>query len=512
MQGRTWIRRGLTLFYFLPFALLVVFCTVLSFRDFQDWAPFWRTYLAGAVFVLLSTHFCYGAVWAVFSIATCISPSRRRSGSGRGVARNRMRAEARKMPKSLVCETGNGLGGSDDRFGIMAWFRSGCLDRCRKNRVLRGLGREEEPGRERHEEVPDRLAGVRHGGKFSYQAAGYVSFLLLLLIVYAMVISTFNLRIDKIDMRRENPGRPVPEGLRGYRILQISDLHIGSFTSARQIRSLVRQALLTRPDMIVFTGDMVNFSTSEMTPFMSDLAHLQAPDGVYCVLGNHDYGNYAQWPDKNAKYANFQKMLDYYKRLGWVTLNNASVKVERGGDTLWLVGVENWGKESRFPKRGNLKKAISEDAVIGVRQSWRQPRPDPAAFSAAKSPWIGAGTGGSLAGTADQESPVFSGNAGMRSGRGRYTVLLSHDPSHFDSVVYLRYPAIDLTLSGHTHGMQVGLRINGKDYSPARFVYEHFSGMYIMANGQALYVNTGCGFNGIPFRIGMRPNLTLFSL
>lgn len=462
MQGRAWVRKGLTLFYFLPFVLLVVFCAALSFRDLQDWAPFWRTYLAGSVFVLLSTHFCYGAVWAFFS--------------------------------------------------IMAWFRSGRLARCGKNRVLSGLGREGEPDGRRPEAVPVRLDRERLDGKFPYQAAGYASFLLLLLIVYAMIISTFNLRIDKIDMRRENPDRPVPEGLRGYKILQISDLHIGSFTSARQVRSLVRQALLTRPDMIVFTGDMVNFSTSEMTPFMSDLAHLQAPDGVYCVLGNHDYGNYAQWPDKNAKYANFQKMLDYYKRLGWVTLNNASVKVERGGDTLWLVGVENWGKESRFPKRGNLKKAISEDAVIGVRQSWRQPRPDPAAFSAAKSPWIGAGTGGSIAGTADQESPAFSGNAGMRSGRGRYTVLLSHDPSHFDSVVYLRYPAIDLTLSGHTHGMQVGLRINGKDYSPARFVYEHFSGMYIMANGQALYVNTGCGFNGIPFRIGMRPNLTLFSL
>ena len=322
MQGRAWVRKGLTLFYFLPFVLLVVFCAVLSFRDLQDWAPFWRTYLAGSVFVLLSTHFCYGAVWAFFS--------------------------------------------------ILAWFRSGRLARCGKNRNLSGLEREGEPGGRRPEAVPVRLDRERQDGKFPYQAAGYASFLLLLLIVYAMVISTFNLRIDKIDMRRENPDRLVPGGLRGYKILQISDLHIGSFTSARQVRSLVRQALLTRPDMIVFTGDMVNLSTSEMTPFMSDLAHLQAPDGVYCVLGNHDYGNYAQWPDKNAKYANFQKMLDYYKRLGWVTLNNASVKIERGGDTLWLIGVENWGKEGRFPKRGNLKKAMLPESVLEVRQSWRQ--------------------------------------------------------------------------------------------------------------------------------------------
>ena len=322
-----------------------------------------------------------------------------------------------------------------------------------------------------------------------------------------MVISTFNLRIDKIDMRRENPDRPVPEGLRGYKILQISDLHIGSFTSARQVRSLVRQALLTRPDMIVFTGDMVNLSTSEMTPFMSDLAHLQAPDGVYCVLGNHDYGNYAQWPDKNAKYANFQKMLDYYKRLGWVTLNNASVKIERGGDTLWLIGVENWGKEGRFPKRGNLKKAMLPESVLEVRQSWRQARKD------AVEPVPGNAKADAAVSTGLSVNPgVFASSDKADRNGGQYTVLLSHDPTHFDSVVYLRYPKIDLTLSGHTHGMQVGFRINGKDYSPARFAYEHFSGMYIMANGQALYVNTGCGFNGIPFRIGMRPNLTLFSL
>lgn len=459
MQGRTWIRRGLTLFYFLPFALLVVFCTVLSFRDLQDWAPFWRTYLAGAVFVLLSTHFCYGAVWAFFS--------------------------------------------------IMTWFCSGRLARCKKNWNLSGLGREGEPGGRRHEAVPVRLERERRAGKFPYQAAGYASFLLLLLIVYAMVISTFNLRIDKIDMRRENPDRPVPEGLRGYKILQISDLHIGSFTSARQVRSLVRQALLTRPDMIVFTGDMVNLSTSEMTPFMSDLAHLQAPDGVYCVLGNHDYGNYAQWPDKNAKYANFQKMLDYYKRLGWITLNNASVKIERGWDTLWLVGVENWGKEGRFPKRGNLKKAMLPESVLEVRQSWRHAGKDAVeplnVPGKAKADAVPANL------SVDSGALASSGKAAARSG-GQYTVLLSHDPTYFDSVVYLRYPKIDLTLSGHTHGMQVGFRINGKDYSPARFAYEHFSGMYIMANGQALYVNTGCGFNGIPFRIGMRPNLTLFSL
>lgn len=307
------------------------------------------------------------------------------------------------------------------------------------------------------------------------------AFLLLILFVYAMVISTFDLRIDRIDMRQANPGRDIPEGLRGYKILQFSDLHIGSFTNPRQIRSLVRQALTTRPDMIVFTGDMVNFSTSEMTPFLRELSHLQAPDGVYCILGNHDYGNYVEWPDKASKYANVVKMLAYYQKLGWVTLNNASVKIGRGGDTLRLVGVENWGKGKRFPKRGKLSKAMEDSSVLFEKNSLRS-------------------------------GVCRNSDEGFGRKPESYTVLLSHDPSHFDSVVYLRYPKIDLTLSGHTHGMQMGVRINGRDYSPARLVYEHYSGLYLMANGQALYVNTGCGFNGIPFRLGMRPNMTLFVL
>ncbi len=309
-----------------------------------------------------------------------------------------------------------------------------------------------------------------------------ITLFLFFYLLYAMVISTFNLRIDQIDMGGKNQERPIPAGLRGYRILQISDLHIGSFTSSRQIRRLVSQALQTRPDMVVFTGDMVNFSSAEMDPFMNELAHLQAPDGVYCVLGNHDYGDYVSWADTTARHANLQKMLRHYRRLDWVCLNNAAVRITRGGDTLLLAGVENWGKGKRFPKKGDLSVALSSAAVLETRTSCSVPQ---ASVSA------------------EQEDSVCPRTH-------TYTVLLSHDPSHFDSVVYLRYPQVDLTLSGHTHGMQMGLRIKGRDYSPARWVYEHYSGLYVMANGQALYVNTGCGFNGVPFRLGIRPSLTLF--
>ena len=286
-------------------------------------------------------------------------------------------------------------------------------------------------------------------------------------LLYAMVVSTFNLRIDKIDMERENTARPVPAGLRGYRILQISDMHIGSFTSPMQIRRLVGQAMQTQPDMVVFTGDMVNFSSAEMDPFLNELASLQAPDGVYCVLGNHDYGGYVSWPDTAARRANLQKLLWHYRHLNWICLNNAAVRIERGGDTLLLVGVENWGKGKRFPKKGDLAAALSSASI-------REKHED-----------------------------------SLLSDIHTYTILLSHDPSHFDSVVYPHYPQVDLTLSGHTHGMQMGLRIKGRDYSPARWLYAHYSGLYIMANGQALYVNTGCGFNGLPFRLGIRPSLTL---
>ncbi|MDE5610233.1 MAG: metallophosphoesterase, partial [Bacteroidales bacterium] len=131
-----------------------------------------------------------------------------------------------------------------------------------------------------------RLVGGRRFRRDAALATGGM----FLICVYAMIVTTFHIRIDTVNMERENPKRTAPQGLHGYRILQISDLHIGSFTSPKQVRKIVRKALETKPDMVVFTGDMVNFSTSEMLPHLEALAQLQAPDGVYCVLGNHDYG------------------------------------------------------------------------------------------------------------------------------------------------------------------------------------------------------------------------------
>ena len=302
------------------------------------------------------------------------------------------------------------------------------------------------------------------GGRRFRRTAALATGGLFLIFVYAMIVTTFHIRIDTVNMERENPERTAPQGLHGYRILQISDLHIGSFTSPKQVQKIVRKALETKPDMVVFTGDMVNFSTSEMRPHLEALAQLQAPDGVYCVLGNHDYGGYVHWKDTASRRANLHELLQNYESIGWTCLNNASVKIERNGDTLFLAGVENWGSKTRFPKKGDVKAALGADSSDTCRR-----------------PQV-------------------------------YTVLLSHDPSHFDSAVYRHHPQIDLTLSGHTHGMQLGVRIKGKDYSPAWFLYRHYAGLYVMENGQTLYVNTGCGFNGLPFRLGIRPSLTLFEL
>lgn len=320
--------------------------------------------------------------------------------------------------------------------------------------------------------------------------AGAISFFILL---YAMVVTTFDLRLEVVNLRHASATEmaesenSVPVGLKGYKILQISDLHIGSFTAENQLKNVVKMAMLTHPDLIVFTGDMVNFSSKEMKPYLSILSHLQAPDGIYCVMGNHDYGDYISWSDSSAKADNVTLLKKYYERIGWQCLDNSSVVLLRGADSLHIVGVENWGKGKRFPKRGDLKKALEPHSVRAYKKSRRLIDSDYRSE-----------------GTLDLPKETQQ--------KHTFTVLLSHDPSHFDSVVYPNFPQVDLCLSGHTHAMQLGFRVGGKDYSPAVWLYKHFSGLYKMPNGQKLYVSTGCGFNGFPFRLGIRPSITLIEL
>lgn len=286
-----------------------------------------------------------------------------------------------------------------------------------------------------------------------YWAIG-VGVLSLLLLIHASIFTVFNF---KTKTERITSAK-IPAAFNDYRIVQFSDMHIGSFTNKESIEKLCTQIMNAKADVIVFTGDMVNFTSDELLPYREIFSKLSAKDGIYCIKGNHDYASYVTWTNPQDSIASIRQLETIYMDLGWKCLDNEAVKIGRGGDTLVLVGTENWGKGERFPKLGDIDKAVK-----------------------------------------DMDPDLF-------------TILLSHDPSHFDSVIYRQYPQIDLTLSGHTHGMQMGVRIGQKEYSPAHYLYTHFSGLYKEEKGQMLYVSTGCGFNGFPFRLGLRPNITLFIL
>jgi predicted MPP superfamily phosphohydrolase len=263
----------------------------------------------------------------------------------------------------------------------------------------------------------------------------------------------FNVVHEKLRFKR------LPKAFDGLRIVQISDLHLGTWKSEKPLQEAVDKILKLKPDIILFTGDLVNFATKEAFRFEKTLAQLKAPLGVFVTLGNHDYGNYVNWPSKAAKQRNMNQLYAFYKRLGWKLLNNRHVKFTRGQQQIALVGVENWGAHPRFPKRGNLKKA-----------------------------------------TAGLEPDSFK-------------LLMSHDPSHWDHVVIPQHFDMDLTLSGHTHGFQFGIEYKNFKWSPAQYMYKEWAGLYTdKPSGRQIYVNRGLGSIGYPGRIGILPEITLLEL
>ena len=314
--------------------------------------------------------------------------------------------------------------------------------------------------------------------RFRHGAAMGVAGLSFAVMLYGVLFGAFDLQVLRVPLRSEaEPGATdrLPAGLAGYRIAQISDFHIGSFVGTGFVERVVREVMALEPDLIVFTGDIVNFGTAELLPHAAALSGLHARDGVYAVMGNHDYGDYVGWDSPEAKAANLRLLKDTYARMGWRLLDNRSLWIVRGGDSLRLAGVENWGGGYRFPKYGDLDAALAETACA-------------------------------------IDTAAATGDFRRAGHPHVYTVLLSHDPSHFDSIVAPYYPQIDLCLSGHTHGMQLGVRIGGKDYTAAHRMYRHDAGMYILEDGRRLYVNTGVGFNGAPFRVGIRPRVVLLEL
>jgi len=251
----------------------------------------------------------------------------------------------------------------------------------------------------------------------------------------------------------------IPIGFKGFKIVQISDMHLGSWTNPKPLEQAVEMINAMNADIVVFTGDLVNFSTREAFKFEDTLKKVKAKRGVYTILGNHDYGDYVKWPDAKSKEKNMLDLYSFYKRIGWKLLNNENEIFETAEASLALIGVENWGANPRFPRKGDMVKATkgTEDANVKV--------------------------------------------------------LLSHDPSHWDKEVLPKHKDIDLMLAGHTHGFQFGYEGKNIKWSPAKWLYKNWAGLYTdVSTGNYLYVNRGIGSIGYPGRIGILPEITLIEL
>lgn len=269
------------------------------------------------------------------------------------------------------------------------------------------------------------------------------------------ITNRYNYRIKRIRIAFDN----LPEAFKGMRIVQISDIHSGSFDSHEAVAKGAARVMGEQPDIIFFTGDLVNNKADEIQPYKDIFSKLNAPLGVYSTLGNHDYGDYVEWPSAEAKKSNLDRLKQTHADMGWKLMMNEHVVLERGSDKIAIVGIENWGAKAGFPKYGDMKSAYN--------------------------------------GLPEKEVP--------------FKILLSHDPSHWSAQVTQEYQDIDLTLSGHTHGMQFGVEIPGFKWSPVKYVYEHWAGLY-KAGKQHLYVNRGFGFLGYPGRLGILPEITVIEL
>ena len=264
---------------------------------------------------------------------------------------------------------------------------------------------------------------------------------------YGLAYGTKRFEVKEVEYRSAR----LPQGFDGYRIVQISDLHIGGWAgNTRVTRRFVDLVNRQGADLIAFTGDLVNQVSTELDEHQAILAGLSAPDGVYSILGNHDYGTYYPWPTRQAERDNLRRLIDAQAQMGWQLLNNDHTLIHHRGDSIALLGVENDG-EPPFPQMADLERA-------------------------------------------------------MQGTEGLFRILLSHNPTHWRREV-LPQSDIDLTLSGHTHAMQVCLF----GWSPASLKYPEWGGMY--HEGQrVLYVNVGIGGAGLPFRIGAWPEITVITL
>lgn len=275
--------------------------------------------------------------------------------------------------------------------------------------------------------------------------------------LFATLLYGFSNKYDYKVRRVKLSFKNLPPAFKGLKILQVSDIHSGSFTDKAAVERGVAMIQKQNADIILFTGDLVNDKADEMEDYMDVFNKFKAPMGVYSTLGNHDYGDYASWPSEEAKKENLERLKKIQATLGWRLLMNEHVILEKDNQQIALIGIENWSAFGRFPKYGRMD----------------------------------------LAYPGTEKYP--------------FKILMSHDPSHWDAEVRVKYPDIDLMLSGHTHGMQFGVENPYFKWSPVQWFYKEWAGLYEQGN-QKLYVNRGYGFIGYPGRVGILPEITVFEL
>lgn len=316
----------------------------------------------------------------------------------------------------------------------------------------RGKGKDLE---ERLETLEEPLPEVPKKGisrsDFLLKSGIIVAALPMVPLAWGVISTAYDYRVRRQKLVLAN----LPKEFHGMTIGQISDVHSGSFYNKKAVMGGVELLLAQKPDVIFFTGDLVNNVASEMRDYQDIFAHVKADLGVYSTLGNHDYGDYYFGPgDSPAKRKNLQDLIETHKIMGWDLLMDENRTLKVGNGEISIVGVQNWGT-GRFPKKGDLPKALLGTEEKAVK------------------------------------------------------LLLSHDPSHWRAQVL--ETDVDVMFAGHTHGMQFGVRGENFQWSPAKYIYKEWAGLYKQGTSQ-LYVNTGYGFLGYPGRVGIAPEITIFEL
>jgi predicted MPP superfamily phosphohydrolase len=285
-----------------------------------------------------------------------------------------------------------------------------------------------------------------------------ISLLAFILLMYGVLFGVYSFKVYDEQVKIDK----LPTSFEGLRIVQISDMHLGSWITKGPLEEAVTDINNLYPDIVFFTGDLVNFSADEAYRFKDILQRVKAPLGVYAILGNHDYGDYMHWKDAQSKKNDLDSLCQFYAKIGWKLLRNESVVIHKGTDSLLLIGVENWSVRKMFGHKGNVLKAIGNHKPMPLE------------------------------------------------------ILLSHDPTHWQYEITKDFKDINLTLSGHTHGFQMGIETKWFTFSPAQWMYTYWGGLYQKSadsgKQQYLYVNRGLGHILYPGRIGMNPEITMLTL